>query len=252
MKMLWKVIALVTCVLTVSSPIYAASDTLENGRKKDYVRGFFITLPVEFPFADLSALNTGLTAAGIPECHLPTATAGLGYLYQRNRFVFNLSVNMGNRKAQPNFSEVVVEYRSYGLNAGYDVIKAPSFSLLPYAGLKYNTLKYESNQLPRNGISFNNYVNTNYDHKELRNNLLHADFGLSFSHQQFYYLGIRAGYLVPLHNLKWGTADKAAFKIENVPDIKYMGYISVSIGIGYLSSGKKEQEEDEIMLDDLQ
>lgn len=241
-------ITLLLCSYTLCT--YANNDTLTNGKKKNFIRGFHVVAPVEFPFIDNNDINKNLATAGLPDFKTPVTAIGLGYRYQRNRWVFNAGFNTGVRRPHPDTVELETTYTSYSLNAGYDIIKSPTFSLLPFAGIKVNSIKYRYNQAVPEGTNFGTYLTTRLDHKELSRSVTHLDMGLGFSHQRFYFIGIRAGYLLPVYNNTWKTAYNKVI-LSNGPTIAHQGYISIIIGIGSLSSGKGEQQEDEVMLDDL-
>jgi hypothetical protein len=73
------------------------------------------------------------------------------------------------------------------------------------------------------------------EQKEISNSRAHLDVGIGFSHQLFYLLNIRFGYLMPLNKSRW-KIDNNKVNLENSPGVRYRSYISITLGLGNMVS----------------
>ena len=203
---------------------------------KEFVYGGFLVFPFEVPTLNDQGLNTRLSGLGFPAADYPHVVPGIGLQFQAGRMIISFTYNQSTRKKNTDTSSFEVEYRSTGLNLGYDMLKIPSFSLYPYVGFKGAGLNYLLKQTIRN-TSFDNYLQTNLDHKEITNSRMHLDLGAGFSYQSWFIISVRAGYFVPLERVQWNINDNQD-ELGNAPEIRYSHYFSITLGIGNVANMK--------------
>ena len=108
-------------------------------------------------------------------------------------------------------------------------------------GFKGCGTNYLYNEKVSDTGSFNNYFQTSLDHKEITNSVAHLDLGLGFSHQWFYMINLRAGVLCPLERPRWNINNNKVALIDD-PGIRYQGYITLSLGLGYLYTDRMKED----------
>lgn len=224
-------IALIFIVLSgLRGSALAQADTTQNN-----VFGAFLIMPIEFPVIDTKGLNQQLIANDYPEAKHPTANVGFGLQVYANRFISTLSFNKTTKKNDHDSYLTEVEYRSTSLNVGYSLTKSQRFSAYPYIGFKGTGLNYLYREKVPNSTSFGNYLQTNLNHKEVTNSRAHLDLGFGFSHQWFYLLNFRVGYLAPIEKVKWNINNNHT-PLADSPAIRYNYYFTLTLGLGNIAS----------------
>jgi hypothetical protein len=206
--------------------IFGQTDTLKNN-----VFGAFVIFPIEFPVIDNNSINNELTGLGYPECDYPTANIGIGFQLYMNRWITTLSFNKTTKKNDNDSYLTEVEYRSTSFNIGYDLTKNHRYSIYPYLGFKGCGLNYLYRDKISSEISFNDYLNTPLDYKEVTNSRANLDLGFGFSYQWFFLLNFRAGYLLPLEEARWNINNNQD-KLSDSPTLNYNYYFTLTIGFG--------------------
>jgi len=208
----------------------AQKDTLKNN-----VFGAFLIMPIEFPIIDNNVLNERLNILGFPSANYSTANIGIGVQFQINQFIASFSFCKTTKNNKQSTHLTKVEYRSTSLNIGYDLLKSQWFSLYPYVGFKGCGLSYFYRDILPDETSFDNYFQTDLRYKEVTNSRAHLDLGIGFSHQWFYLVNFRFGYLLPLEKIWWNMNNNKV-TLSNSPTINYNYYFSLIIGIGNIVS----------------
>lgn len=232
MKQLLRINLTFIISLLMSAKLFAQADTTEH-----FVFGGFITLPIEFPIVDVNELNGTLSNLGFPNGKPPTASIGFGLQFHLKKVITTFSFNKTTRKPKTDSTLLEVEYRSTSLNVGYNLLRNYKFSLYPYIGLKGSGINYLFRQKLPDTTSFRNYFETNLDHKEVTNSRMHLDLGMGFSHQWFYLVNLRFGYLVPLEKVRWKFNNNKV-ELSNAPTIRYQYYFSLTLGLGNIVSSR--------------
>jgi len=208
----------------------AQSDTTKNN-----VFGGFLIMPIEFPIIDMKDIIQELTAKGFPSANYSTANIGIGFQLYTNRVITTFSFNKTTKKDDNDTYLTEVEYRSTSLNVGYSLTKSQWFSIYPYVGFKGSVLNYLYRQKVTNPTTLGNYLQTNLNYKEVTNSRAHLDLGIGISHQWFYLVNIRFGYLVPLEKIRWNI-DNNQTTLTNSPSINYNYYFTLTLGLGNIAS----------------
>ncbi len=204
----------------------AQTDTTKND-----VFGFFIIIPAEFPVIDTKDFTQQLTSNGYPNVNYPKTTPGIGLQFYTNRLIGTFSFNKRTKKNENDLNLTEVEYRSTSFNVGYSITKSPLFSVYPYIGFKGSGLNYLYKEKVPDSTSFGNYLQTNYKYTEVTNSRAHLDLGIGISHQWFYIINLRFGYLLPLEVVRW-KVDNSQTTLTNSPTIRYQYYFSLTLGLG--------------------
>ena len=210
--------------------LMAQKDTLKNN-----VFGAFLTMPIEFPIIDNSAINGQLSSLGFPSANYSIANIGIGLQLYLNRVITSFSFCKTTKNNEQSYHLTEVEYRSTSLNIGYDLLKSQWFSLYPYVGFKGCGLNYYYRDILQDETSFDNYFKTDLKYKEITNSRGHLDLGIGFSHQWFYLINFRFGYLLPLEKIRWNMNNNQTI-LSNSPTINYNYYFSLTIGLGSIVS----------------
>lgn len=225
----------IACMLLVLCT--TAKDKKEKATQKTKIRGLHFVFPFEHIQTDNTDINTEFNKAKLPASKSPFLSFGVGIQYYHDRFVFRGAMSSAsNVQKQPN-SDVRNTLISYSLNAGYDCIKKMDYSLYPFAGYRFCSYNYLYNQKTTAPQTINGYLTTPLDHKEIRNSRSHADLGVGFSYQKEYLVGIRAGYLLPIGDAKW-KVNQNKITLLNTPGMDYLGYVTITIGLGTMKTEK--------------
>jgi hypothetical protein len=210
--------------------LMAQKDTLKNN-----VFGVFLIMPIEFPIIDNNALNVQLNGLGFPSANYSTANIGIGFQLYLNRVMTTFSFCKTTKNNEQSSHLTEIEYRSTSFNIGYDLLKSQRFSLYPYIGFKGCGLNYLYREKLSDESSFDNYFNTDLKYKEITNSRAHLDLGVGFSHQWFYLINFRFGYLLPLEKIRWNMNNNQT-TLTNSPTVNYNYYFSLTIGLGNIVS----------------
>jgi hypothetical protein len=208
----------------------AQTDTTKNN-----VFGGFLIMPIEFPVIDTKDINQQLTANGFPPANYSTANIGIGFQLYTNRVITTFSFNKTTKKDDNDTYLTEVEYRSTSFNVGYSLTKSQWFSVYPYVGFKGSGLNYLYREKVPNPTTLGNYLQTNLNYKEVTNSRAHLDLGIGISHQWFYLVNFRFGYLVPLEKVRWNI-DNNQTTLTNSPTVNYNYYFTLTLGLGNISS----------------
>jgi hypothetical protein len=229
-----KVILIALFGLVVNNQLNAQKDTLKNG-----VLGFFFFFPIEFPIINNDALNQQLSTLGFPSVSYPVANVGIGMQWHVNQGVITFSFCKTTKKNEQDNSLTKTAYSSFSFNAGYDLLKTKWFSLYPYLGFKSCGLNYYHQEIIPDEVSFDNYFQTDLKYKEITNSRAHLDLGIGFSHQWFYSINFRFGYLLPIEKVRW-EMNNSKISLSNFPTINYNYYFSLTIGLGMIMSDRDD------------
>lgn len=210
----------------------AQTDTTKNN-----VYGGFLIMPIEFPIIEIKDINQQLKVNGFPSATYPTGNIGIGFQLYGNRFITTFSFNKTTRKDDNDTYITEVEYRSTSLNVGYSLTKSKWISVYPYVGFKGSGLNYLYREKVNNPTTFGNYLQTTLNHKEVTNSRAHLDLGIGISHQWYYLINFRFGYLVPIEKVRWNI-DNNKTTLTNSPSINYNYYFILTIGLGNIASAK--------------
>ncbi|MCL2098684.1 MAG: porin family protein [Bacteroidales bacterium] len=224
-----KIVFLLSLIVTWNN-LLAQKDTLKNN-----VIGAFLIMPIEFPIIDNNALNEQLNSFGFPSANYSTANIGIGLQLHINRVITTFSFCKTTKKNEQSSHLTEIEYRSTSLNIGYDLLKSQWFSLYPYVGFKGCGLNYLYRDRLPDGTSFDNYFKADLKYKEVTNSRAHLDLGVGFSHQWFYLINFRFGYLLPLEKIQWNMNNNQTI-LSKSPTINYNYYFSLTLGIGSIVS----------------
>ncbi|MBK8442239.1 MAG: hypothetical protein IPL35_01990 [Sphingobacteriales bacterium] len=211
---------------------YSQTDTTKNK-----VFGAFLIMPIEFPVIDTKEINQQLTANGFPPANYSTANIGIGFQLYTNRVITTFSFNKTTKKDDNDTSLTEVEYRSTSFNVGYALTKSQWFSIYPYLGFKGSGLNYLYREKVPNPTTLGKYLQTTLNYKEVTNSRAHLDLGIGISHQWFYLVNFRFGYLVPLEKSKWNI-DNNQTTLTNSPNSNYSYYFTLTLGLGNIASDK--------------
>lgn len=195
--------------------------------------GIFYTMPIDFPSIDVSEFNDRLTSLGLRTTEPRKAALGWGAQVEINRFILAFSRTYATRRDSAERSLLKLRYRATSFLLGYDLIRHPLFSLYPYVGIKSGRLDYQLRDRVDDTLSFNQYFQTPLQYKEASNTQIHFDAGLGVSHQWFYLVGFRAGYLIPIRRYPW-EVDGAA--LDGAPRVNYNLYFMLTLGLGRVDS----------------
>ena len=223
-------IILLLSLICFCNNLMAQKDTLKNN-----VGGFFLTMPIEFPVIDNNVLNEQLSSFGFPPANYSTANIGIGLQFYFNQVIASFSFCKTTKNNEKDDYSTKVEYRSTSLNVGYDLLKSQRFSLYPYVGFKGCGLNYYYRDRLLDETSFDNYFKTDLKYKEITNSRGHLDLGVGFSHQWFYLINFRFGYLLPLEKIRWNMNNNQT-TLSNSPTINYNYYFSLTMGLGSIVS----------------
>ena len=218
---------------------HAQTDTTKNN-----VLGAFLIVPIEFPIIDTKGINEQLAANGFPSANYSKANSGIGFQLYTNRFITTFSFNKTTKKDDYDSYLTEVEYRSTSLNVGYSLTKSKWFSVYPYVGFKGSGLNYRYREKEPNPTTLGNYLQTNLNYKEITNSRGHLDLGIGISHQWFYLVNFRFGYLVPLEKVRWNI-DNNQTTLTNSPTINYNYYFTLTLGLGNIASDTDLRQHDE-------
>ncbi|HRP90209.1 MAG TPA: hypothetical protein PKX92_09225 [Edaphocola sp.] len=207
----------------------------QTDKTKNNVFGGFLTIPIEFPVIDIKDINQQLTSNGFPPSNYSTANIGIGFQLYTNRIITTISFNKTTKKENNDLFLSEVEYRSTSFNVGYTLTKSKSFSVYPYVGFKGSGLNYLYREKKPNPTTLGNYLQTNLNYKEVTNSRAHLDLGIGISHQWFYLVNFRFGYLVPLEKARWNI-DNNKTTLANSPNINYNYYFTFTLGLGNIAS----------------
>lgn len=208
----------------------AQTDTTKNN-----VFGGFLIMPIEFPAIDTNDINQQLTTNGFPPANYSIANIGIGFQLYTNRVITTFSFNKTTKKDDNDTYLTEVEYRSTSFNVGYSLTKSQWFSVYPFVGLKSSGLNYLYREKVPNPTTLGNYLQTNLNYKEVTNSRLHLDLGIGISHQWFYLMNFRFGYLVPFEE-NWWNIDNNQTKLTNSPTVNYNYYFTWTFGLGKIAS----------------
>ena len=222
-------IFIIGCVNNAS----AQTDTLKNN-----VFGGFIIFPIEFPIIDNQQINNELKETGYPKCEYSTANFGIGLQLYTNRWITTFSFNKTTKKDNNDSYLTEVEYRSTSLNVGYDLTKNHRYSIYPYVGFKGCGLNYLYREKFSNETSFNNYLNTDLEYKEITNSRANLDLGIGFSYQWYFLVNFRTGYLLPLEEARWNINNNQD-QLISAPTLNYNYYFTLTIGLGHIVSDEE-------------
>ena len=234
-KMTWKIRILlptVFCLIGMVAQTQAQRDTTKTN-----VFGAFLLMPIEFPAVDNSALDQQLNKHGFPSANFPAANAGIGLQLYTNRFITTFSFNKGTKKNDQDTYLTEVEYRSTSFNFGYDLTKSQWYSIYPFVGLKGSGLNYLYREKMADESSMGHYLKTKLEYKEVTNSRAHLDLGIGVSHQWFYLVNFRFGYLLPIEKIKWNI-DNNQTNLTGSPGISYKYYFTLAVGLGNIVSDK--------------
>lgn len=220
--------------------VFAQTDTTKNR-----VFGTFLIMPIEFPTIDIKGINRELTTYGFPSANYSTANIGIGLQLYTNRFITTFSFNKTTKKNDNDHYFTEVEYRSTSFNVGYSLTKSQWFSVYPFVGFKGAGLNYLYRDKVPNPTTIGNYLQTNLNHKEITNSRGHLDLGIGISHQWFYLINFRFGYLVPIEKVRWNI-DNNQTPLTNSPTINYRYYFTLTLGLGNIASDQDLRRHQEI------
>jgi hypothetical protein len=208
----------------------AQTDTTKNN-----VFGGFLIMPIEFPVIDTKDINQQLAANGFPNANYSKANIGIGFQLYTKRVITTFSFNKTTKKDDNDKYLKEVEYRSTSFNVGYSLTRSQRFSVYPFVGFKGSGLNYLYKEKVPSPTTLGNYLQTNLNSKEVTNSRAHLDLGIGISHQWFYLVNFRFGYLVPLEKVRWNI-DNNQTTLTNSPTISYNYYFTLTLGLGTIAS----------------
>ncbi|MBK0402245.1 hypothetical protein I5M27_04570 [Adhaeribacter sp. BT258] len=208
---------------------FAQEDSTKNN-----VFGGFLIMPIEFPVINTKGLDQQLSKYGFPKANHATANVGIGLQLYMNRGITTFSYNQTTKKNDQSSFVTEVEYRSTSFNFGYSLTKSPWFSVYPYTGFKGVGLNYLYREKATDTTSFGNYLQSNLRYKEVTNSKAHLDLGIGISHQMFYLINFRFGYLLPLERVRWNINNNKT-TLPNSPEVAYNYYFTLTLGLGNIA-----------------
>lgn len=211
--------------------VFINESNAQTDSSKSEIFGGFLIMPIEFPIIDTKDLNQQLHNYGFPSASYPTANIGIGIQIYTNRFITTFSFNKTTKKEENDRYLTEVEYRSTSFNVGYSLVKSSRYSVYPYVGFKGSGINYLYREKTSDSISFGNYFQTNLNYKEVTNSRAHLDLGIGISHQWFYLINVRFGYLLPMEPVRWNI-DNNKNSLTNSPTINYSCYFTLTLGLG--------------------
>lgn len=220
----------------------------KNDSIKNNTFGAFIIVPFEFPVIDNDYLNHKLSSFGFPQADYPIASIGFGIQLYLKRWVVVLSFNKSTKKNEEELYITETEYRSTSINLGYDLIKDKRFSIYPYIGLKGCGINYLYEERLAGNNFFDDYFLTNLSYKEITNSRMHFDIGLGISHQWFYLINFRTGFLLPLEKSRINVNNNS-LELSNSPKIDYQFYFTLTLGLGGIISDNDIRQREQYLND---
>lgn len=222
--------------IALFTTIFAQNDSTKNN-----VYGLFFSLPIECPFIDVRDLNQQLDKHGFPEANYATANIGFSLQFYKNRLITSFSFNRKTKRNDNSSFVSEVEYRSTSLNFGYSLVKSRWYSIYPFVGFKGVGLNYLYREKAADTSSFGKYLNTNLRYAEVTNSRAHLDVGIGLSHQWFYLVNFRMGYLLPLERVRWNSNNNQT-TLPNSPNITYTYYFTLTLGFGNMASDNDHRQ----------
>jgi len=205
---------------------YGQSDSLRGSK----FSGAYFGMVLESPQFQVEGLNDYLKELEMTPFRLPSVVVGVGAQVMHNRLVVQVNFNMGKRKENTDSSFSYSRYNTVGFNIGFDVIRSPRFSLYPFVGFKAYDISYWFTEKLEDDSSFEAYLESDKQFKEVRYSDAHFDVGLGFSYQNFTMFNLRSGVIIPNRYEEWETIDGIA--LSNGPRVNMLYYVSLVIGFG--------------------
>ncbi|WP_207434434.1 hypothetical protein [Sabulibacter ruber] len=228
-------------LILFSVVVFVVRTQAQTDSTKNQVVGGFLIMPLEFPVINKTKLNKELNAYGLPSANHPAAAIGIGLQLFINRFITTFSFNKTTRKSDKDTYLTEVEYRSTSFNVGYDLTKNASHSIYPYVGFKGSGLNYLYREKLPDETSMEQYLETDLRYKEITNSRGHLDLGFGVSHQSFYLVNCRIGYLLPLEKVRWNMNNNQT-TLGDSPAIRYTYYFTLTLGIGTIVSERQARQ----------
>jgi hypothetical protein len=214
-------LCLVLAGISLSS---VAQHRKEHNQKDKYLPS--ITRSLGASFQQFDGLNARV--AGIPQYKQlrgHTATLGLGWLQEQNRFISIAGLMIGSSMSGDR-DERSSTIRYFGAHAdlGYDLLKSEKIMLYPLAGLgfqKYQAIFYKDNS----GVDFNDVlespaIQNSISSVRFKNTFLVYRLGIGVALKSPKYpsnsIGIQAGYSGSFKKRDWRTNENQA--LDNSPE----------------------------------
>lgn len=176
---------------------------------------------------NLSAL---LDSRGIPSFEDKPLVFGAGLNYILDRAVVRFDFNINYRKSNQDGYLAKQRVNVIGMTYGYNLLKSNSWIISPYVGARVRLFNYKYTE-KLEGFSFDQVLDYNPNDISIRYSKVYLDCGLSFAHQSFHHVEVRAGYNVPLTKNKWWDANRVN-SFSGISNYLTGFYVRLSIGIG--------------------
>ncbi|HRP56995.1 hypothetical protein [Agriterribacter sp.] len=197
----------------------------ENNRKKMEQFLPSVTRSIGGSFQQFDGLNARV--ANLPQFEPLkgyTATLGLGWMKEKNRFISDMGVTAGSSLSRHrNEKSSTVRYIGFNANAGYDVLKDERITLYPLAGIgfqAYQSVFYKDNS----AVDFNDVLQSPVVENSIHPVKFHNGFwvyraglGLSFTSPKHPSgsIGLQAGYTGSFQKRAWRSKNNQS--LRNAP-----------------------------------
>jgi len=234
-KYMKKIICVVIILICVSGFCFAEN---ENQQSKKEIFGTYFTIPIEFTKIDPNGINNALSAAELPTLDNWMNNWGIASLTYLDGIILNFAFNYwGTNRYNDNTLEI--DYNSFSVNIGYDLLHTVRYWLYPYAGYKNCEIRYKYGEKFDGTIE--DYLTTNIRTKEIGNSRSHLDIGIGASTQLGQYgtniqalsilINLRAGLLIPIQSSKLG-GNNGLYELKETPKLNYKYYFIITFGWG--------------------
>jgi hypothetical protein len=195
----------------------------------DKKNGWGITVQTN-PY-NLNVFNKFIDTSGfLAPKDIPVNIGFLYYSHKRVVSLFDLGFWWNKKSKDTAYNRFNTFYFTYSL--GVAAILTDHFILFPSAGINFRSFNYHY-YVNKDNISLNNYLNAPYSDKYIRLRQWNLDLGINAFFKNSAIIGIRFGYLYPLHKLKIKIGERRnTTQVVNIPPIDdpYI-YIGLSIGV---------------------
>jgi hypothetical protein len=216
---------LITCLLLLGISLSSiAQHHKEHDKKHDFLP--LITRSLGGSFQQFNSLNgrvAGLTQ--YKQLKDYTATLGLGWLKEQNRFISGAGITIGSSMSgDRDKKSSTIRYIGFNADLGYDLLKSEKIMLYPLAGLglqKYQAIFFRDNST----VDFNNVlespaVQNSISSIKFNNAFLvyRLGFGVSVKAPKYpsHSIGIQAGYTGSFKKHDWKSNENQV--LNNSPE----------------------------------
>jgi len=228
--------AKVTIMILLSTIALTAHSQRDSARQVQSGASFAVLW--EMQPTDISEFNDLMQQQGFEQFAEPQSHFGVYLSLQLSKIILSMSAASTRDKRNNDQIETSLSATTFQFDIGYDIIKAPQYSIYPFAGVKTNSFSYIRRETIVNPI-FATYLSSQITEKQMNFDKTGLNLGIGFTFQNVIQIGMKVGYIVRLGDGKW-SVHNGQTDLTDAPKMESSLYAQITVGIGAMGQNSEK------------